>query len=240
MNTWQFDHTSPAGVLILGVAAGLIVVLICTLYGPARTLSIRLIAFLQSIANSILGNEVIRVFADKGSAQKYLEKDFRKSSKVFLITGRGNQLQTEPPFAYLFIDRNPQQHSMDVKILLPVDNPKSDHTNWTAINEVALSSIDNAYNHGAGTLAKQIASSAQTLDGYKKSGHVTEVRRFNMPHFARIIITDSGVYMSPYNEEKINMKHKILKFRKGCEVARLWERLFWLLWNNPHPNSEPD
>ncbi|WP_371309102.1 hypothetical protein [Hyphomonas sp.] len=231
-----FDPTTWAGALFTTATCAVIVGILAWAITPLRNWMVRQLvsfaAWLQGLANRVLGSEVLCVFADRRSMDAHLKRDFERTRNVFLLTGRGIQLQAEPPFAYLLNERNPAAHNVTVRILLPCPDASPDVIDWTAVNESYLRKIDIAY--GEGTLSAQLAAAIKVLKSYQKDGRIEDVRLFNMPHFARIIITDSGVYVNPYNEERLSMRNRIVKFRPDSDTGRLWRRLFDLLWTHPH------
>lgn len=229
------DPETVPGALSLSVIAAIIVAMLGWIVKPIRRWLIerlvRAVAGLQTIANRLLGNEVVHIFADRKSLDRHLLRDFKRTSRVFMMTGRGTQIQSEPPFTFLFIERNPVTQPIDIRVVLPVAEVGPGQVDWTSVNELSLRAVDAAY--GEGTLSKQIEAAAGVFRAYKARGKLEDIRHANIPHFARIIITDSGVYLTPYNEERLSLQNKVLKFRRGGELAKLWERLFGLLWANP-------
>ena len=61
---------------------------------------------------------------------------------------------------------------------------------------------------------------------------LVELRRYNMPHIGRILITDRVVYFTPYPRNKRADYGKVVKMRRGGPLSEGLARLFDSLWQN--------
>lgn len=181
---------------------------------------------LTGLLARLVGMDIDSVFPNKSKVASDLKNELKRSRKIAILTGRGNELQRDT-FSPLFLER-PQTSQAEVRILLPDTEPKPDSPDWTAQRESEMALFDPAF--GKGLLPKQIETTVQFLQGHVNANRVA-LRRFNMPHLGRIILTDRFVYFTPYQSNAHSTYCKVYKFRRGGEMYENLQRLFNQLWH---------
>jgi|SRR5215213_9264367 len=173
----------------------------------------------------LLDIDVEFVFRSKREADEDLRHEIGRASFVYLMTGRGNELQRDT-FEKAF-DFDPQGGETRFKILLPRARP-DEQPDWTAQREGELASFDKAY--GSGILGNQIETTVRFLAAHVAAGKV-ELRHFHYPHIGRLLITDRVVYFTPYRTDAHGRDSRVIKYRRGGEMYDFFLRLFNQLWN---------
>lgn len=176
---------------------------------------------LTATLGRILNVDVEYVFRNKREADEDIREEIDRAGFVYLLTGRGNELQRET-FAKALAAKD------EFKILLPATTEPEGLTDWTAQREAEIAAIDPAF--GRGILRNQIETTASYLQPYILRGAV-ELKRYNYPHIGRILITDRAAYFTPYRKAAHGRDSNIIKYRRGEMYDSLF-RLFDQLWTN--------
>jgi hypothetical protein len=180
---------------------------------------------LTATLGRLLDIDVEYAFRSKREADEDLRHEIGRAAFVYLLTGRGNELQRET-FEKAF-DFDPQGWGPRFRILLPKARPDA-QPDWTAQREAELAIFDKAY--GNGVLPNQIETTAKFLEAHIATGKV-ELKYFNYPHIGRILITDRVSYFTPYRSEAHGRDSRVIKYRRGGEMYDFFLRLFNQLWN---------
>ncbi len=139
------------------------------------------------------------------------------------MTSRGNDLQR-----HVFADtlRAASAGTKRVRILLP-DPDAVGPPDWIDVRETETGSFDHAYR--SGLLRLQIRQNISYLAAHAASGRM-EMRLYNQPHIARIVLTDRVVYLTQYEDTRHGQLSPVKKYRRGdmydylCRtVALTWD-----------------
>jgi hypothetical protein len=179
---------------------------------------------LTATLGRLLDVDVEYVFRSKREADEDIRREINRTSFIYLLTGRGNELQRETFAGAL---RTTSTGAKPIfRILLPIARPKAGQDDWTGQREKEIASIDLAF--GNGILREQIETTVKFLDKYVDAG-VVEVKRFNYPHIGRVLITDRVVYFTPYRRDAHGRDSSVIKYRRG-EMYDFFLRLFDQFW----------
>ena len=206
-------------ILFITIIAELIAAALLVLLGGFVSRRLRWV--LTIVLGSILGIDIEYVFRNKSQADDDIRNEISHSSFLYLLTGRGNELQRDT-------FKQALSGVSEFKILLPVASVPHGVVDWTAEREQEMARIDPAF--GTGILPKQIETNAEFLKGYVNSGTV-QLKRFNYPHIGRILITDRAAYFTPYRQGSHGRDSDIIKYRRG-EMYDCLMRLFNQLWTH--------
>jgi hypothetical protein len=209
--------------LINGVLASIIGSITLIIFGGLFSRNLRWL--LTGVLGRLLDVDIEYVFRSKSDADEDILKELEKASFVYLMTGRGNDIQRG-----LFdkvLHQKPRGRLSEVKILLPLPR-KSSSTDWIAQRENELATFDPAF--GRGVLRHQIEMTIKYLENYVSSGGI-ELRLFDSPHIGRIIITDRVVYFTPYLAHAHGKDCRVVKHRRGSDFYDCFSRLFHQLWD---------
>ena len=64
---------------------------------------------------------------------------------------------------------------------------------------------------------------------------VVELRLYNFPHFARIVITDRCIFVMRYSSSQLSRETIVTKHLRDGETYKLFNRLFDLIWEDSKP-----
>ena len=179
---------------------------------------------LTATLGRLLDIDVEYVFRNKREADVDIREEIDDASFVYLLTGRGNELQRETFAGAL---GPPKGRKPDFRILLPVARPKANEPDWTEQREREIAAVDTAF--GKGILRDQLETTIKFLSPYVSVGDL-ELKHFNYPHIGRILITDRVVYFTPYRRDSHGRDSHVIKYRRGGEMYDWFLRLFNQLW----------
>jgi hypothetical protein len=211
-------------VFLEGVLASLVAGILLIALGSFLSKKARWV--LTATLGRLLDIDIEYVFRTQEELSEDLRKELNRASFIYLLTGRGSDLQRET-FASVLSHRQKGRLSQ-FKILLPEPRPKAGETDWTAQRENELAAVDPAF--GKGVLRDQIETTVKFLSSYVDSKDV-ELKFFNYPHVGRILITDRAAYFSPYRQDAHGRDSSIIKYRHGGEMYDFLLRLFNQLWS---------
>lgn len=180
----------------------------------------------------LLDIDIEAVFADKLAAEAEVRRELLKATEISIVTTRGNELQRDT-FDPLFLNRRPTKN-LRVRILLPVTSVEPGQRSWIDQREQELATFDHAF--GAGLLRDQVEANVRFLQKYVSAGHV-ELRRFNAPHWARLVLTERCAFLTPYQKDAHGRDSVVYKFRRGNMYDSLL-RLFEQLWKSDAPKLQ--
>lgn len=212
--------------LVNGVLASIVGSIILIVLGGLVSQYIRWL--LTGVLGRLLDIDIEYVFRSKAEADEDITRELEKASFVYLITGRGNDIQ-RGLFSKV-LHRKPRGKLSEFKLMLPLPNAVG--TDWIMQREKELATFDPAF--GRGVLKNQIEMTIKYLENYISNGEI-ELRLFNYPHIGRIIITDRVVYFTPYSTYTHGKDSRIIKHRRGGEFYDCFLRLFLQLWDVSQP-----
>lgn len=180
---------------------------------------------LIGVLSRLLDVDIDYVFRDKKECEDDMRKEIQLAKWICVFAGRGNELQRDT-FNSVF-GKQPSDRLQSVRILLPQTSVPADQYNWLAQREQELAMFDPAY--GDGLLVTQVKSNLTFLKSYIKSGRI-ELRSFNTPNIARIVLTDRCLYYTPYRKDAHGRHSRVYKFRRHCEMYENMLRFFEQIW----------
>ncbi|GAA3178470.1 hypothetical protein [Nonomuraea roseoviolacea] len=137
------------------------------------------------------GLGVSRVHPRQRVAAADLKAALGKARWVRVLAGRGNEL-TRDGFAALWDDGGRRLEF--VHVLLPDTDPRS--VSWLKWREDEIRRIDPGF--AQGMLAEQIELNAGYVSEVAADRDNIELRRYNLPHLHRIVITDHIAFLTLY------------------------------------------
>ncbi|WP_030944412.1 hypothetical protein [Streptomyces sp. NRRL S-646] len=175
------------------------------------------------IVTRVLGLDLEQSFKDAAHVAEDLQAELARARWVTVMTSRGNDLQR-----HVFADtlRAASAGTKRVRILLP-DPDAVGPPDWIDVRETETGSFDHAYR--SGLLRLQIRQNISYLAAHAASGRM-EMRLYNQPHIARIVLTDRVVYLTQYEDTRHGQLSPVKKYRRGdmydylCRtVALTWD-----------------
>ena len=212
---------------INGVLASIVGSIILIVLGGLFSRNVRWL--LTGALGRLLDVDIEYVFRSKSAADEDIVKEIEKASFVYLMTGRGNDIQRG-----LFnkaLQRKPRGKLSEFKIMLPLTQ-KSSTTDWITQREKELATFDPAF--GNGVLRDQVNMTIKYLENFVGKGDI-ELRLFDSPHIGRIIITDRVVYFTPYSAHAHGRDCRVVKHRRSSDFYDCFVRLFHQLWDVSQP-----
>jgi hypothetical protein len=206
---------------LLNVAASLVAAVLFVVLASWQSRVVRKI--LTAFASAALGVDLRLVYRNGDEAARDIKEHLARSENVRILTGRGNEFQR-----HLYADLLNRTHAGVVmaKVLIPqTDVEFVCRTDWVSQRENELQPIDAAFDDGA--LRRQIEQNVMFLDPYLGAGF--QLRRYDYPHFGRLIITDESLFLTPYSAYRHGRDCAVLHFGRG-DIYDLFSRLFDLLW----------
>ncbi|OLO30722.1 MULTISPECIES: hypothetical protein [Streptomyces] len=179
--------------------------------------------FMRGLAAHLLHLDVEEVFANSRDAADDIKRELGRAREVFVLTGRGNELQRDV-FEELFLRCRARRSRC--RILLPRLDVPAGEPDWIADREEEIQVFDPAF--GAGLLRRQIAATYDYLAPLGVDGHL-ETRAYAVPHIGRIIATERVVYLTPYSADRHGRDCPVIKYHRG-ETYGVLLRLMDKLW----------
>lgn len=214
--------------LLLSIVGSLIAASIIIAIGTFVSKTFR--RALTAMAAAFLGVEIKFVYKNGMEAEPAIQEALSSASSVRIFTGRGNEFQRN---LYHSVIDGISGVRPETRILLPNPEPHDQHIDWIAYREQELEKVDRAF--GRDTLRKQIANNLDFLSAYVEPGKF-RVRRFDLPHFGRLILTDDDLFLTPYSETRHGRHCKVLRFGRG-EIYNMFSRMFEMLWLDSAANE---
>jgi len=216
MSGWQLNF-------LLGVASSLLASLV--IIGIAGILSKTVRWVLTGLLGRMLDIDIEIVFASPREAAAEVKREIARSAQIFLMTGRGSELQRET-FEHLFSSISSSQ-ACSLYVLLPDIDPTDSQIDWVARREQETALFDPAA--GKGLLRQQIITTSMFLDGFDGRSNL-RVRYYNLPLMGRILITDRCAFLTPYSKLEHSRKSKVIKYRRGGDMYDFLKRIFDEAW----------
>ncbi len=213
-------------VSVLGsVLGGIVLILGASLVSP------RLRQILTAAAVRLLNIDVEQVFATPRAAEADLRHELERAQSLHLLTGRGNELQREVFEPVLGKTRSSRLH--DIVILLPCTEHEPEGVDWVEDRENEVAAFDPAF--GGGALREQIRANARFLQPFASRG-LLDLRRYDLPHLGRILITDRCAYLTPYPTAAHSRDSRVIKYSRGADMYDFLERTFQKFLAASHPD----
>ncbi|WP_143662349.1 hypothetical protein [Streptomyces sp. Amel2xC10] len=152
-----------------------------------------------------------------------LRAELARAKWVTVLTSRGNDLQRDVFAGTL---RAGSEGTKRVRILLP-DPDAVGPPDWIDVREAEAVTFDHAYQ--GGMLRLHIRQNISYVAAHIASGRI-EMRLYNQPHVARIVLTDRVAYLTRYEDIRHGQLSPVKKYRRGdmydylCRsVALTWD-----------------
>lgn len=184
---------------------------------------------LIELLGRLLSFDLEEVFPSSSQAHESIERSLSRASSVRILVGRGNELQL-PVFAEQLA--KPNRAERRARVLLPAVAPGTGSFDWTSQRERELRQFDNAFN--GPLLRQQIEANVAFLRGSAFSQ--TQLRRYESPHFGRLIITERDAHLTFYGSDMHGRESQVYKYRRGEFYDGLC-RLFELIWEASKPDE---
>jgi len=152
-----------------------------------------------------------------------------RAKEIRILTGRGRQFQGDLYDAALVgvSGRKPF-----VKVMLPETAPKNHGTDWVEHREQELAAHDKSF--GNGLLRRQIDAVVAGLSKFVEEGRF-EVRKFDLPHIGRIVLTDEYLFLTPYSEAH-GRHSRVYQYGRG-DSYEMFSRFFNMAWDDSKARS---
>lgn len=179
---------------------------------------------LITILNALIHGDIETIFRDAQHAQHALMTDLAKSQRVWIFAGRGSEFSRHT-FDPLFT--RPASRPVELRVLLPLTDIPAGQFDWTSQRATELNDFD----PGSGdALVRQIDANVSTIASRRPHGNIA-IRRYNVPHTARIILTDRYVYFTPYQADSHGKNSPVYQFRRGGSFYGNLSRFIIQVWN---------
>ncbi len=166
------------------------------------------------------------VYTNSRESQKDIMKDLEKTTKVYLIMGRGGELQRE---TYARLLQNTQSYT-SIKILLPQPKTKTNEIDWLEARENEIIKFDTAFDKGI--LKEHVTTTINYIRKTAKTHTNFIVKLFNSPDLGKIIITDNYLYYYMLNRNTHGRQNKMYRCKVGTETYNSYLRLFEFMFEN--------
>jgi hypothetical protein len=209
------------GGFLLNVAASLVAAILFVVLASWRSRLVRRV--LTAFASAALGVDIRLVYRNGDDAARDIMEHLGRSENVRILTGRGNEFQRH---LYADLLNRTRAGVVTTKVLIPQTNAEFVcRTDWVTQRENELQPIDAAF--GDDALRRQIEQNVIFLQPYL--GACLQLRRYDYPHFGRVIITDESLFLTPYSAYRHGRDCGVHHFGRG-DIYNLFSRLFDLLW----------
>ncbi len=220
--TASATETAKAGIkteivtFFLGVLASLVATMLWVLI--LNIMSQRFRKFFYGVVDLILKTDLKFVYNNSNTADEDIIKEMKKSSKIYIYTGRGQFLQRQE-YAEVF-----GKESTDVKIILPVPDSKN---KWLMQRAHEMNAINEGFT--ADTLASDIQGIAKFLKPQIDANKI-KLQYSDSQHIGKIIIMDNSVYFVPYQKDIFGKDTKVYNYKIGSYMYYWLQRYFDALW----------
>lgn len=177
--------------------------------------------------------DVDRTYPTRTEALPDIRHDLRSAADVRLLASRGNELQRET-FEQLLFKRS-DDRDVVFRVLLPATGGGDGDTYWMRVRESEMGRFDPSFRPGM--LATQVDVNVRFLMPYVEIGTV-DLRRFNVPHLGRLLLTESVCYLTMYRSDAHGRDSRVVKFRRGATYDWL-SRLFEMVWESASETAPP-
>ncbi len=206
---------------VLSIIGSIIATVIIFLTAAWASKNVRLA--LTAIASTFLKIEVKYVFDNSRDAEQATKEALEKGSDIRIFTGRGNQFLRDTYSMLLQKD-----NQKNIRILLPNPSKTSNKIDWIDHREQELAPIGKSYKNGM--LRQQIKNVIKYLESYIESGQF-EIRLYDGPHIARIILTEKYLFLQPYKKALEGRDSPVIQYGRG-DMYEMFNRYFNILWED--------
>lgn len=180
------------GEFVVGVVSSLVAAALAAVGG--MTLSPRARSWPTLLLSRLTGLGISRLHPRQRVAAADLTAELGKARWIRVLAGRGNEL-TRDGFAPLWEDEGRRLEF--VHVLLPDTGPR--FPSWLEWREDEIRRIDPGFSRGM--LAEQIDINVSYINQVAVDRDNIELRRYNLPHLHRIVITDRVAFLTLYQRE---------------------------------------
>lgn len=207
---------SGTGAFVLGVVSSLVATMLWTLI--LNIVSQRFRKLFYGIVDLVLRTDLKFVYNNSDMADADIIKEMRKSSKIYIYTGRGQFLQRQE-YADAFA-----KDSTDVKVILPVPEPNN---KWLKQRAHEMNLINEGFTEK--TLADDIQGIARFLQP-KVDANKIKLHYSDSQHIGKIILMDNSVYFVPYQKDIFGKDTRLYNYKIGSYMYNWLQRYFNALW----------
>ncbi|MGW1364854.1 hypothetical protein ACWCQP_46575 [Streptomyces chartreusis] len=199
-----------------GVVSSVVVSAAFALLGWAASPSVRL-RVRRALLKS-MNAEIVERFETQHSAAGEISARLAGAQEVRILAGRGNELQRDT-FRALWAEADRKE----LNILLP-DPERSGPGTW--IDDHQQEAL--AYDGGQGDrmIEENIRSNVQYVRNRIARLERAEMRLYDLPIVARLIITEKWAFITPYSERRHGADSPCVMVKSGNPVYELAERMF--------------
>lgn len=219
--------------LLIGIAGSLIASIIFVIVAPF--FSARMRWLMIAILSRICGVDLDYVYKNPEAAAADIMSDLKNTRRADLLTSRGHEL-CRPTFSCLLSQR-PGDHTGRFRILLP-ETRKDGSEDWLQQRHEELAVFDKSF-EANDMLRVQVKSVTMFVVPHVLENRV-EVRTYNQPHIARILLTDKFAYFTPYRLNAHGRESRVYKFRRGDDMYDCLDRWFNICWEHGRPIQSND
>lgn len=223
----RFIQTNPNSILsnlLIGIFSSLIATILFITISSIISKKFRwLFVKLQGF---ITHSDIEYVYENKKEAYNDILADLSKSSKAFLITSRGNDLDSD--LFNTFLKNRPASSRKELKVILP-DINSSVGQYWIEERRKELVKFNDVKYQDENSLLDMIRRNIALLQGFVNSKRL-DLQLRSFPHTGRILLTDDYCYFTPYNRDRDDDFDPVMKYNRG-NTYKSYRRYFDLLWN---------
>jgi hypothetical protein len=213
---------------LLSVLAEIVATVVIVFTATWRSKAVR--RALTAVASAFLNVDVQYVFPSGAEAEDAIKEALNRAQGVKIFSGRGNSFQRDLFASLLGKNDGRQAH---VQLLLPDPGPIPQGSTWVEHREREVAAFDRSFGHG--TLSRQIENVLLYLQPHIEAGHF-EVRRYDMPHICRFILTDECLFLTPYSKLMHGRHSRVYQIGRG-DLYDMFERLFNMVWEASHERT---
>ncbi|MGW9556906.1 hypothetical protein ACWGSK_20600 [Nocardiopsis sp. NPDC055551] len=206
---------------VLGVLSSILATMVLMFLGWMRSSHPRW--WLVTLLARLTGTGVRRVYRHQASAETDVARDLAQARWVGVLTGRGNTL-TRDVFTPLWSDTTGRVES--VRVLLP--DPDAVPGEWLTMRAEELEPTDPGF--APDLLRDQIRANTSYLVSVAKSRGEVELRRFDLPHLYRVIVTDQAAYITFYDRGRHGRHSPCLYVRAPGVLYEAARHFFSTTW----------
>ncbi|MFL1376685.1 hypothetical protein [Nocardiopsis protaetiae] len=213
---------------VLGVSSSILATMV--LVAAGWVWSSRPRWWLVGLLSRLTGTGVRRVYRRQRSAEEDIARDLLRARWVKVLAGRGNTL-TRDAFAPLWSGSIDRLES--VQVLLP--DPEAVPGEWLARRATDLAVVDPGFT--AGLLRDQIRANTSYLAAVARDRPDVELRRFDLPHLYRVIVTDRAAYITFYERRGHGRHSPCLYVRAPGVLYEAALHFFAVTWAGGSPEA---
>lgn len=175
--------------------------------------------------SAISGAGIDEVHSQQRLAGVRLRADLERARWVKVMTGRGNEI-TRETFQPMWRDAGARIES--VQVLLP-------HPDAVWLDHRAEEVARHDQGFDSGLLRFQVTANAHYVATHAARIEQVELRLYDLPHTARVVVTDRVAYLTPYAAHEHGRSSPCLVFRNPSPMYEYCLRLFTVAWDSGTP-----